>query len=244
MRNIKLVIAYLGTRYVGFQVQKNGVSVCEALQNALQSVLGERPGVKGCSRTDSGVHASRYCLNFRTEKTIEPWKLKRALNAVLPRDISVLEAEDAAEDFHARFDCKGKRYVYKIWNSETRNPFLEGMAYEYFRPIDIEKARDVCAGLVGTHDFAAFCGGKNTKEDTVRTIFSFDIRQSGALVELVIEGDGFLYNMVRILAGTVFAVNEGRLAAEDIPDILAGKTRRVECRTAPACGLYLDEVMY
>ena len=244
MRNIKLTLAYLGTRYCGFQVQKNGVSVCEVLQNAMEQVLGARGDVKGCSRTDAGVHANGYCLNFKTETQMTLRTMKKGLNAVLPNDISVLNAEEAAESFHARYDCRRKRYIYKIWNSEARNPFLQGMAYHYFRPIDVEKVQEMAKLLVGTHDFAGFCGGKNTKEETTRTIFVFDIRQSGALTELVVEGDGFLYNMVRILAGAVFAVCEGRLSIEEIPKIFEDKQRRVQCRTMPANALYLDEVIY
>ncbi|MEF9852941.1 MAG: tRNA pseudouridine(38-40) synthase TruA [Hydrogenoanaerobacterium sp.] len=244
MRNIKLIISYLGTNYHGFQVQKNGVTVCEALQDAMEQVLRERDDVKGCSRTDAGVHANAYCLSFKTESKMPVRRIKMGLNAVLPCDISVLSAEEAAEDFHARYSCKGKRYIYKLWNSEARNPFLQGLAFQYFRPIDLVKAQSVCSVLTGTHDFAAFCGGKNTKEDTTRTIYSFDIKKNGELVELAVEGDGFLYNMVRILAGTVIAVNEDRLAIEDVSKMLDEKCRRMQCRTMPACGLYLDRVFY
>lgn len=244
IRNIKLILCYRGTGYLGFQVQPGGITICEAVQDAIERIFGVRYDVKGCSRTDSGVHANRYCLNFRTDSDLPAWRIKRGLNAVLPGDIAVLEAEDAPEEFHARYSCKGKRYVYKIWNSEVRNPFLTGLTYHYFRPIDLERARQVCGVFVGTHDFAAFCGSKNTKEDTVRTIYACDMRRSGDLVEFFVEGDGFLYNMVRILVGTVLAVNENRLDVRDLPRMMELGVRRVECRTMPACGLYLDEVFY
>lgn len=244
MRNIKLFIAYLGTNYHGFQVQKNGVTVCEVLQNAIEQVLGARYDVKGCSRTDSGVHANRFCLNFKCETALPLWNIEKALNAVLPNDIAVLSAEDVPEAFHARYDCKGKRYLYKIWNSGTRNPFLQGLAYHYYHKIDMERANAVCAQFVGTHDFAALCGSKNTKDDTVRTITACGIRREGSLVEFFVEGDGFLYNMVRIMVGTVTAVSENRLDLRALPCMIEQGVRRVECRTMPACGLYLDEVFY
>ena len=244
MRNIKLTICYLGTNYHGFQVQNNGITVCEAMQNAIERIFGKRYDIKGCSRTDAGVHANRYCLNFFAATEMPLWGIKKALNAVLPEDIAVQCAEDVPDDFHARYSCKGKRYLYKIWNCDYKNPFLQGLVYHYFRTIDLVQAQAVCDMFVGTHDFAAFCGGKNTQEDTIRTITACGMRRSGNLVEFYVEGDGFLYNMVRILVGTVIAVCENRLNLQDIPRIMKLGVRRVECKTMPAWGLYLDEVFY
>ena len=244
MQNIRLVLSYRGTNYHGFQVQPRHITVCEALQDAIESVFGERYDVKGCSRTDSGVHATRYCLSFHADTRLAPWQMVRALNAALPRDIAVLEAADAPEGFHARYSCKGKRYIYRLWNGPVRCPFWEGLAYHYFRRLDLERVSAACAVFVGTHDFAAYCGGKNEQEDTVRTVTRFAVWQTGDLAEFVIEGDGFLYNMVRILVGAVLAVNEGRLTVEELTRIMEAGVRRVECRTMPACGLYLDDVFY
>lgn len=244
MRNIKLILAYRGTNYHGFQVQSNGVTVCSTVQDAIEQIFGVRYGVKGCSRTDSGVHANRYCMNFQPETDMPAQGIQRALNAVLPDDIAVLEACDVPADFHARYDCKGKRYVYKIWNSRVKNPFLLGLAHPYFRPLDLEKMRSVCENFIGRHDFAALCGSKNTQEDTVRTIAACGIEAQGDLVEFFVEGDGFLYNMVRIMVGTAIAVNENRLNPQDISRMMEQGVRLVECRTMPACGLYLDDVFY
>lgn len=244
MRNVKLFLSYRGTAYHGFQVQARSITVCEVLQNAIESVFGVRYDVKGCSRTDSGVHAARYCVSFRADTTLPAWQILRALNASLPQDVAVLSAEDAPEEFHARYSCRGKRYIYRIWNGPVRSPFWESFAYHYFRPLALEQAPAVCAFFVGTHDFSAFSGKKNVQENNTRTITRFEVRRTGELVEFVIEGDGFLYNMVRILVGCVLAVCEGRLALEELPAIRAGGVRCVECRTMPAHGLYLDNVFY
>ena len=225
-------------------MQPGGITICEAVQDAIERIFGVRYDVKGCSRTDSGVHANRYCLNFRTDSDLPTWRIKRGLNAVLPGDIAVLEAEDAPEEFHARYSCKGKRYVYKIWNSEVRNPFLTGLTYHYFRPIDLERARQVCGFFVGRHDFAAFCGSKNTKEDTVRTIYACDTRRSSDLVEFFVEGDGFLYNMVRAMVGTCVYASEGKLSPDDIPGLLEGRNRTDAGPTAPPQGLYMTNLWY
>lgn len=243
-RNVKLILSYRGTAYHGFQVQPRHITVCQVLQNAIEQVLGMRYDVKGCSRTDSGVHAARYCVSFRADTALPTWRIQRALNACLPKDVAVLSAEDVPEDFHARYSCKGKRYIYRIWNSPVRNPFWEGFAYHYFREMDWERAVAACAFFVGTYDFAAFCGKKNEQENTVRTVNRCELRRTGELVELTVEGDGFLYNMVRILVGSVLAVSEERLTVEELAAIRAAGKRRVECRTMPAHGLYLDDVFY
>ena len=244
MRNILLTICYRGSAYHGFQVQKNALTVCEVLQDAMQRVLGSRDDVKGCSRTDAGVHASRYCVSFHTQSAMPVERMAYALNCVLPPDVAVLSAREVADDFHARYSCRGKRYVYRIYNAPVRSPFWEGLALYYPRPLDLGLCNAVCAQFVGTHDFAAMCGSKNEQTDTTRTLTACQMRREGDLVLFSVEGDGFLYNMVRILVGTVLAVQEGRLRVDDIPDILTQRRRRIEARTAPAHGRYLDEVFY
>lgn len=243
-----MTIAYRGTAYHGWQVQQNALSVCAVFQNALEQVLGRRYPVKGCSRTDAGVHANGFVLSARCDgdppPTIPCEALQKALNNLLPRDIAVLGCEDAAEDFHPRYDCTGKRYLYKIWNSGVKNPFLEDLALHY-RPVIDEAVADAAAReFVGTRDFSALCAAGGGVEDKVRTIYRCGVRREGELVTLSVTGDGFLYHMVRILTGTVLEVCAGRIAAEEIAGILAGKDRSRAGPTLPPHGLYLDEVFY
>ncbi|MCI5801123.1 MAG: tRNA pseudouridine(38-40) synthase TruA [Oscillospiraceae bacterium] len=244
MRNILLTLSYLGTRYHGFQVQKNALSVAQVLQDAMETLLGRREDIKGCSRTDAGVHASFYCVSFRTESDLPLFRIQRGLNGLLPWDISVQECREVPEDFHARYSSRGKRYRYRIWNSPARSPFWEGRAYAYYPPLDLEKARAVCAAYEGRHDFSAFCSAGCDVANTVRTIYRCGVEREGSLVTFTVEGDGFLYNMVRIMVGTMFWVNEGKLSVQEIPELLQGAERRRAGRTAPAQGLYLDRVFY
>lgn len=244
MRNILLTLSYIGTAYHGSQVQKNALSVTEVVQNAMETVLHRREDVKGCSRTDSGVHANRYCMSFYTENPIELYALKRSLNALLPDDIGVLDVQEVPEDFHARYSCVGKRYVYKIHTGDGKDPFLKGRALDYWPPLDLAKLQKICDLFVGTHDFRGFCSKKTDIEDTTRTIYRCEVARQGDLVLFTVEGDGFLYNMVRILVGTLLRVSEGKLTEEQVKRALSEKDRSLAGITAPAHGLYLDEVFY
>lgn len=244
MRNVLLTLSYLGTRYHGFQVQKNALTVAETLQDAMETLLGRREDIKGCSRTDAGVHAAFYCVSFKTESDIPLFRIQRGLNGLLPKDISVTGCREVPEGFHARYSCLGKRYLYRIWNSAARSPFWEGRAYSYYPPLDLAAAEKVCRAYEGAHDFSAFCSAGGDMADTVRTVYRCRIKREGELVTFMVEGDGFLYHMVRIMVGTIFWVNEGRLSAEDIPQVLKAGERARAGRTAPAQGLYLDRVFY
>ncbi len=244
MRNILLTLCYIGTAYHGSQVQANARSVTETVQDAMEIVLGRREDVKGCSRTDSGVHANRFCMNFYTQSDLPLYALKRSLNALLPEDIGVLDCREVPADFHARYSCVGKRYRYLIWNSDGKNPFYKGRALEYWRPMDLEKLRPVCEILCGTHDFRGFCSAKTDQTNTVRTLYRCEVRRQGDLVTCIVEGDGFLYNMVRILVGTLLWVNEGKLDIGQVARALKEQNRSLAGATVPACGLYLDEVFY
>ncbi|MDD3192702.1 MAG: tRNA pseudouridine(38-40) synthase TruA [Oscillospiraceae bacterium] len=244
MRNILMKLSYIGTAYHGSQVQANALSVTEVVQDAMETVLGRREDVKGCSRTDSGVHANCYCMNFRTESEISLYALKRRLNALLPEDIGVLECRQVPPDFHARYSCVGKRYRYLIWNADGKNPFYRGRALEYWQALKLEQLQPVCEMLCGTHDFRGFCSSKTDQENTVRTVYRCEVERQGDLVILTIEGDGFLYNMVRIIVGTLLRVNEGKLGMEQVRRALEERDRSLAGITAPACGLYLDEVFY
>ena len=244
MRQILLKIKYLGTAYHGWQVQDNAVSVQERLQDALEIIFGSRLDVTGCSRTDAGVHANEYCCTIKVDSDVDCFKLQGGLNANLPDDISVFDVSFVDLDFHPRYSCKGKQYIYKIWNSAAPDPFLFGRALHYKPALD-EKLLDACAkDFVGTHDFSALSGAKCDVSDTTRTIFDASVTRDGDLVTFSVTGDGFLYNMVRIMVGTLLFINEGKLEKNSIPEILNSKDRTKAGRTAPASGLYLNKVFY
>lgn len=244
MRTLKMTIAYRGTRYHGFQRQPNAVTVQGELEKQLARVLNGPVTAYGCSRTDTGVHANMFVLHLHTERDIRCKNLVRALNGYLPDDISVLACEDALPDFHARFDCKGKEYLYRIHNHESKDPFLTDLAYHYRRPLDIEKIRYAAARVTGTHDFHSFCAQATPESNCIRTIFGTSVEASGSAVDIRIRGDGFLYNMVRIFVGTLLDINEGVFQPDAMPDILAAQNRLAAGRTAMAHGLYLNQVFY
>lgn len=239
-----VTLRFVGTRYGGSQIQKNAPTIQGEFQKALKSVLGELPDVKCCSRTDSGVHANRFCISFKTDAAIDVKKLPLALNDRLPVDIRAFSAKAVPEDFHARYSAVSKKYIYKVYNSYIMDPFLEGLALRFPAGID-EKVLDSAAqAFVGTHDFKGFCSSKTDAESTVRTVYSFSVTRSGALVTFAVSANSFLYNMVRIMVGTLLNVARGKLTRADIERILASGERENVCATAAACGLYLDEISY
>lgn len=244
MKRLLLSIKYDGTAYHGWQVQTNALSVQEAFQNAVEKVFGERLDVKGCSRTDSGVHANQYCLTLDTSMNISEEGVVMALNNHLPPDIAVFDCREVPVDFHPRYSCVRKQYVYRIYNGATRDPFLRHTAYFYRYPIDAELLHRAAQAFCGTHDFAGFCSVKSDVEDTVRTVCKAAVKREGDLVLFTFEADGFLYNMVRIMVGTLLFVNEGKIAPEDLPEVIASKDRSRAGRTAQPQGLFLNQVFY
>ena len=238
-----LTISYVGTNYCGWQVQKNGLSVQECVCKAFFELYGQSINIPGCSRTDSGVHATNYCLHFDDTKNIDNLKIVRALNVYLPDDISAISCVDVANDFHARYSCKEKTYKYKIYVGE-RNPFLHNRAYRYYKDIDIEKINNFAKDLLGTHDFSAFCSAGSSVEDKVRTLKEAYASEENGIITFTFAADGFLYNMVRILSGTFLAVNEGKITENDGLKILESKSRELAGNTLPAHGLYLDNIKY
>lgn len=245
VRNLLLTLSYDGSRFHGWQVQQNALSVQEVFQDALSKIIGEAFEVKGCSRTDSGVHANMYCISVKTEHKIPAERLKAALNRFLPKSVAVLDAKEVPPGFHARYSCKSKEYIYKIWNSQTRNPFLDGYALHYRYPLDTEKLDAAAQAYVGSHDFTSFCTlDKRQKGDFVRTVKRFSVTRDKELVVMRVEADGFLYNMVRIMVGTLLRVAQGKIAPDEIPGIIEAKDRAKAGPTAPACGLYLNRVNY
>lgn len=248
MGKIAFTIMYDGTYFHGWQVQKNAVTVQETLQNAFFKVLGFRPDVSGCSRTDSGVHANMYVCHTDAEGIrIPPDKLAKALNAQLPPSVAVCSAELKDDSFHARYSCLGKEYVYKIWNAHYRNPFLDGKCMFVPKALCIDKASFCEREFSGKHNFSSFMsqGAKSTvAEDPVRTVKYFKVNRDGNLVTVTVAADGFLYNMVRIMVGTYIDCAQGRLGEGAVAAIIEKKDRSFAGDTAPACGLYLNKVFY
>jgi tRNA pseudouridine38-40 synthase len=245
LRNILVTISYDGKNYHGWQIQKNGITVQEVFQNALNNIVGEFYDLKGCSRTDSGVHANMYCISVKIAHPIEPVRLKFALNRWLPMDVSCLDCKEVPLDFHARYNCKSKQYIYKIWNSDTRNPFLNGYALNYRYPIDEVLLNNASQAYVGKHDFTSFCTvDKREKVDFVRNVKMFSVKRQDNLVTMTVEADGFLYNMVRIMVGTLIEVQQGKIQPDSILDIINKCDRSFAGATAPPCGLYLNQVNY
>ncbi len=244
MRNLLVTIAYDGTDYHGWQVQPNGITVQQTVQDSIEKILSVRENIIGCSRTDSGVHANNFCFNMRTESDILPMRFIGAMNAVLPDDIAVKSCVEVPVDFHARYDCKGKEYIYKIWNSPQRNPFLQGRYLHYKKSLDEKLLNEAAQAFTGTHDFSAFCASKTSVDDFVRTVEYARVTKNDEEVCFTVKADGFLYNMVRIMAGTLLEVAEGKIPADSIRDIIASLEREKAGRTAPAHGLYLNKVFY
>ena len=239
-----LSIAYDGRNYHGFQVQKNAVTVEEVFQDALVRVFGARLPVKGCSRTDSGVHANQFCISMKTESRIPCERVIPAMNTNLPPDIAVTDCREVLEEFHARYSCIGKEYLYRILNRTARDPFSEGRALHYPYPLDTELLRTACRDFAGYHDFTAFCSSGSAVEDTRRTIFRANVERKGDFVEFRVAGDGFLYNMVRIIAGTLLEAGKGRIEPDDMEKIIASCDRSRAGATAPARGLKLVQILY
>lgn len=245
LRNLLVTISYDGKNYHGWQIQKNGVTVQEVFQNALNNIVGEFFDLKGCSRTDSGVHANMYCISLKINHPIEPLRLKAALNRWLPMDVACLDCKEVDDDFHARYNCKSKEYIYKIWNSETRNPFLNGYVLNYRYPIDVELLNKSSQDYVGKHDFTSFCTvDKRETGNFVRDVKSFSVKREGNLVTMTVEANGFLYNMVRIMVGTLLEIQQGKIMPDGIAEIINKRDRSYAGATAQPCGLYLNKVNY
>lgn len=239
-----LKLRYIGTAYHGWQVQNNALSVQQCVQDALEKVLGHRPGLTGCSRTDSGVHAKEFCAHFDTQSLIPGERLTAALNVHLPRDIGIISCREVPDGFHARYSCSGKTYCYQILCSRVRDPFLEGFCWQVKFPVDKELLDRCCRYFVGRHDFAAFCASGSSVQDTVRTVSDCHAECDGDLIKIYITADGFLYNMVRIIAGTLIDCQSGRIAEPHLPQIIAAGDRKAAGRTAPPEGLFLEKVHY
>lgn len=247
MRNIKLTVAYDGTGYHGFQEQRGtGLPTVQGkIENCLSSLAGRKIQVIGASRTDAGVHAHGQVINFNDGGwNIPIEKVGLALNCVLPDDIAVLDCKEVSCDFHARFSTVSKEYRYSVFNFDTPDPFRRRYSYFIPKSLDVESIRSAASILQGKHDFSAFMSSGCKVTSTVRTIFDIRVDCNGNLVELVFKGDGFLYNMVRIMAGTLLDVGLGKYPPAIVSEILASKDRKRAGPTVPPQGLYLIAVFY
>ena len=245
MRRIKLTIAYDGTNYCGWQVQPNGVSIQSTLQAAIENLVGEKIMLTGASRTDSGVHALGQVAVFDTSKeTIADWKFAMAINQRLPKDIVIQESEEVPTDFHPRYQDVTKTYFYKVLN--RRYPLPNERLDSYFFPqkLDFIKMTEAAKVLKGTHDFRNYCSIKTDVLSTVRTIYELELKKEADMITMTITGDGFLYNMVRIIMGALLKVGTGQKTAEDLKQALESKERIIVGPTAPAHGLTLARICY
>jgi len=244
MRNLLFTISFCGTAYHGWQVQNNAVTVQQTVQDAIERIIQKRENIVGCSRTDAGVHANMYCFNMKTQSEIPCEKMITAVNAMLPDDISVLDCIEVNEDFHARYSCRKKEYKYLIYNSKIQNPFTVDRALLYPYKIDEDFLNEQSKQFIGKYDFCAFCNAGSSVEDTVRNVYDASVSRNGDMVEFTVSADGFLYNMVRIMVGTLLDISSGKIPENSIIDIIHSKNRDNAGCTAPACGLYLNKVIY
>ncbi len=244
MKRIKLTVAYDGTNYCGWQIQKNGITVEEVLNQTLTKFFKEEIAVIGASRTDSGVHALGNVAVFDADVTMPPDKISYAINNLLPEDIRIRKSEEVEADFHPRYCDTRKTYEYKIYNNQFPNPIERLYSHFVYYPLDVEKMQRAADYLVGEHDFKSFCTPKPDVENTVRTIYSIRVTKVEHMVTIRINGNGFLYNMVRIIVGSLMKVGMGMIPPEEIKNILEAKDRTKAGHKAPACGLTLVEIEY
>lgn len=245
MRNLLFKIAFDGAAFHGWQQQENAVTVQGELKSAWERLTGEIPNIIGCSRTDAGVHANEYFFNVRTDSTIPTESFPVALvSAKLPKEISVYSCKEVDYEFNARFDCVKKEYEYIIENTQIPSPFLYKRAFNNKYKINVALMNEAAQHFVGTHDFSAFCAADAQVKTKVRTIYSASVVREGDLVKFRVCGNGFLYNMVRIMAGTLIYVNNGRIRADEIPEIIKSCDRKKAGITAIPDGLYLNKVYY
>ncbi|HIQ97680.1 MAG TPA: tRNA pseudouridine(38-40) synthase TruA [Candidatus Limivivens merdigallinarum] len=244
MRRIKLIVAYDGTNYCGWQVQPNGNSVQAELERHLSDLLKEEIRITGASRTDAGVHALGNVAVFDTNARMPAEKVSFALNTRLPADIRIQDSCEVPMSFHPRFANTVKTYEYKIFNSRFPDPTKRLYSFFYYYPLDVEKMKEAAAYLVGEHDFKSFCTAKPEVENTVRTVYSLEICKEEKLITIRIRGNGFLYNMVRIIAGTLIRVGGGGMEPQEVKHILEARNRELAGDTARPEGLTLVKIEY
>ena len=244
MTNIAVRLRFNGSKYHGWQTQKSEITVQETVESSLSHLCGHDVKAHGCGRTDAGVHAERYCFNFRTSSSIPPDRLPLAVNSQLPPDIATQSALYAPDSFDANLSCIKKEYTYRIYNSRMRDPFYFDRAYFYPKHLDIDSMRCAAKHFIGTHDFAALRSVGTETKTTIRSVHWYEIEEKGCITELRVCADGFLYNMARAMVGTLLYVSEGKISPDDLPRLLEQKDRRLTGPTVPPGGLYMTRLWY
>ncbi|MDI7815920.1 tRNA pseudouridine(38-40) synthase TruA [Clostridioides difficile] len=245
MRNIKMIVAYDGSRYKGYQkLGDNNMTIQEKLETVLSKMTNETVETIGSGRTDMGAHARGQVINFRTSCTESVDKIQKYLYEYLPEDIVVKTVEEVDERFHSRYNVKSKTYMYKIDNNKYHNPFIRKYATHVSKKLDLDRMIKASEYLIGEHDFTSFASSKSKKKSNIREIYSINIKEDDNVIEIYIEGNGFLYNMVRIIVGALIEVGLKRKAPQDIKSMLESKDRSQASDTAPAKGLCLWKVRY
>jgi tRNA pseudouridine38-40 synthase len=242
--NVAFWVAYDGSSYCGWQRQKHHKTVQGVLEKKLSRVLGKDIAIHGSGRTDSGVHALAQCVTFTAELNMPVDRIKIAMNKILPQDIFIKEIKEMPDSFHARYSAIGKTYIYKVYLDRERDPFKDKYYCHYPYELNVDDIRKAMKYFLGTHDFRTFMASGSQVSNTIRTIHEFRLKAEGNILEFSITGDGFLYNMVRIIIGTLFQVGRGKVPVNEIQGIIEAKDRSAAKWTAPAQGLYLKEVLY
>lgn len=244
MKNIKLILQYDGTLYHGFQIQPDVTTIQSVLENCVFQITGVKTRVNGCSRTDAGVHAKKYCAGFVTESPIPGEKFSVVMNNYLPKDIRIIVSSEENENFHPRFSTKSKEYVYIINTNSQTEVFSRNYEWQLKSKLNTKLMNEAAKYIIGERDFCSFMTSGPELESTVRNVMSLSVKEEGSRVKIYIRADGFLYNMVRIITGTLVWVGEGRIKPEDLKNIIEKKDRSFAGPTAPPQGLYLNEIFY
>lgn len=245
MRNIKLTIEYDGKGYLGWQrLSDSDKTIQGKIESVLTQLTGEKIEIIGSGRTDAGAHARGQVASFKTDATIELAKMIAFLNRYLPQDIIIKEIEEVPERFHARYHTNGKQYSYYVWNDVIPSAFERYYSFHYPAELDMDKMNEACSKLIGKHDFIGFSSLKKSKKSTVRTIDKLSIQKEGSLLHFTFVGDGFLYNMIRIIMGTILEIGAGKMPLSVIDEVFESGVRKNAGETVPSQGLFLDEVYY
>ncbi len=244
MRNIKLTIEYDGRKFGGWQKQPNKLNIQGEIEQAIKEITGEDVELTASGRTDAGVHSLGQVANFKTNSNIEIGKMAVAINSKLKKSIVIKKAEEVDENFHARYNCKGKKYRYIINNSSQGSAIYRELECHIPQKLDVEKMKQAIQFFEGEHDFKGFKASGTSSKNSIRTIYKAEVRQEGERIIIELTGSGFMYNMVRIISGTIVDVGLGKILPEDIPEIIEAKDRNKAGKTMPANGLYLVEVYY
>lgn len=244
MRNIKLTIEYDGKEYNGWQKQPNKLNIQGEIERAISSITGENVDLTASGRTDAGVHSLGQVANFKTESKLPIEKMAIAINSQVKNSIRIIKAEEVADRFHSRYNCKQKTYRYVINNSPYGSAIYRNMEYHMPIRLDLNKMKDAAKYFIGEHDFTAFRASGTSSKSSVRTIYNAEVKQEGSRIIIELTGNGFLYNMVRIISGTLLDVGLGKIDAEEISSIIASKDRTKAGKTLPPQGLFLVNVKY